>query len=749
MILRILVFVLAAIVSGAVAVAVFAITIAWMLPLVAGIAFVLCAAIAIRIALVLIPTGIAIAAVAITLLVAAFSGALAVGVWKRADNASRFIQSDLRARMPAVYDRGGRFIGAYPAQAFSDFEVDPDLPGRMSVAGRLRSTPTAFRNCALFLEDRNFGHWFAGLGIDFGGLARAALTGHGGGSGFVQMTSRALRRLSPGRDEPIGEKWLRKFLEWTDSPGLVAAFMAPDVEPLDFVASNLRFVIGLKKQVVADRVGDLPAGLEFASQLIFGISVEELKPAQQVLLSAAIWRPVVVAANNDADGLASADKVWTLLLARAQLCAPLLAEDENRPVQEVKAEIAALTPPRINGGRLLFGGTTDVVQDFKIAAHPVRELRYFVGDGGLQIINKELQRAIGPDWRGGVNRVELGIGAPRQINFDRAIERAIAEIEARHRDKLVLRLTGDNEGEDRAQVLAVIADLNGSIRGFFQSGPVGAFDQRRQAGSLAKCIGAVVLGSKDQPGTGYCNRAIPGLHNAGGREGLTSCSQPGAYLAARDVFARSVTLALLNRLSKLNPETVESAIKIFGFSLAPDTPPAAAVAAGYVEAAPRAFLHMMISIGRALAGMSGDVPAPHFIERLASADGEVKSAPSGEALPGDTFAKMLVPGRAFLRDVLGAPLTRGTLASIGDLHQSRNKHIRWHVAKTGTSTVASGLTRDAMIAGAFQTASGEAYAYLVLVGAPEPQRPLGHLNGSHISPLAAAIVNEFVKRSGK
>jgi len=616
MILRLLVFIIAAVVSGAVLAAVFAITVAWMLPWIVVLVVVLCAVVVIRIAIVLIPLGMAAAVVAITLLVAVFSGALALGVWNRTDNASRFTQSDLRGRMPAVYDRGGRFIGAYPARAFRDFDADPDLPGRMSVATRLRSTPKDFRACALFLEDRNFGHWFAGLGIDFGGVARAALTGFGGGSGLVQMTSRALRSLSPGRDESITEKWLRKLLEWTDSPGIVAAFMAPDVDPLDFVASNLRFVIGLKKERVADRIGDLPTGLEFASQLIFGVSAEDLKPAQQVLLSAAIWRPVLIASNNDPDGLDSVTKVWAKLVARAQLCAPFLAQHEGRTPQEINAEIAALPPPRVNSEEILFGGTADAVQDFKIAAHPVRELRYFVGDGGIQLINKELQHAIAPDWRGGVNLVELGIDARRQVKFERAVQRAIAQVETRHRDKLLLRLTGADDGDDRAQVLAVIADLSGSIRGFFQSGPVGAFDEPRQAGSLSKCIGAVILGRHDQPGTGYCNRGIEGMHNAGGREGAASCNEAGAYLAARDVFARSVTLALLNRLSKLKPEVVETAIKDFGFKLAPNTPPATAVAAGYVEATPRKFLRMMIAIGRALVGKSGDVPPPHFVERL-------------------------------------------------------------------------------------------------------------------------------------
>jgi len=123
--------------------------------------------------------------------------------------------------------------------------------------------------------------------------------------------------------------------------------------------------------------------------------------------------------------------------------------------------------------------------------------------------------------------------------------------------------------------------------------------------------------------------------------------------------------------------------------------------------------------------------------------------PSNDVLPNEFFTQVIAPSRSFLRDVLGAPLTRGTLASIGYLHQSRNKRVRWHVAKTGTSTVAYGLTRDAIIAGAFETDSGDAYAYLVLVGTPEPQRPLGQLNGSHVSPVAVAIVNEFIDRSGK
>lgn len=214
------------------------------------------------------------------------------------------------------------------------------------------------------------------------------------------------------------------------------------------------------------------------------------------------------------------------------------------------------------------------------------------------------------------------------------------------------------------------------------------------------------------------------------------------------MFARSVSLALLNRLSKLPPAEIENTVRTLGFEMPVGTPPATAVAAGYVEGTPRTFLRMMIAIARTIAGREGDAAAPSMIDKLELAAGlQRNAAPFAKTLPWSDIKKIFGPSTAYMRDVLGAPLQRGTLSSIGYLHQNRNPQVRWHIAKTGTSTLLSGLTRDAMIAGAFETSEGEVFAYFVLIGAPQPRQPLGRLNGAHVAPIAAAIVTNFLKRS--
>jgi len=260
---------------------------------------------------------------------------------------------------------------------------------------------------------------------------------------LVQMTSRAMRDLSPGPNETLLRRWQRKLLEWSDSPALVAVLMAPDVDPIDFVAANLRFVVGLKK----DHLGEFPAGLEFPSQIVFGIPAEALRPSQQMLLSAALWLPVVVAADTDQEGTASVKGRWDKLIRRARRCAPLVAEGLGREVDDILADIDALKPPRIRADYLRADTPQDTAENFKTAANPVRRLRHVVGDAGLHALSRELRQAFPDDWRGQVNIAQLGIDAERQAEFSRAVGEAVAAVEARNRAKLMLRLTGPDEGD--------------------------------------------------------------------------------------------------------------------------------------------------------------------------------------------------------------------------------------------------------------------------------------------------------------
>lgn len=110
---------------------------------------------------------------------------------------------------------------------------------------------------------------------------------------------------------------------------------------------------------------------------------------------------------------------------------------------------------------------------------------------------------------------------------------------------------------ERAQLLAVLANDRGEIVRFYQAGSAepadagvlgrGAWDGRhdpaaeiRDIGSIAKVAAAVLLAEAgDEAGRRYCRQAFGGRRDGDQSTGHGDCSQPGALLEAREVFARS------------------------------------------------------------------------------------------------------------------------------------------------------------------------------------------------------------------
>jgi hypothetical protein len=211
-----------------------------------------------------------------------------------------------------------------------------------------------------------------------------------------------------------------------------------------------------------------------------------------------------------------------------------------------------------------------------------------------------------------------------------------------------------------------------------------------------------------------------------------------------------MTLPLINRLDRIDPDTIRRMAAAMGFALPAGVPPQTAVPLGLFEAPPREILRGMIALGRVLGGRTGDVPMPHLLAAIGDvgADGGVveRPFPARGSLSGETIATGIAPASSYIRSVLDAPLgPGGTLASLQALRPVTEPRLIFHIAKTGTSTTATGATRDAMIAGAFATAEG-VFAYLVLVGTASPSRPLGTLDGGALAPLVRLMVDDVLHR---
>jgi len=672
-----------------------------------------------------------------------FFGAIAWGIMHSDLVRDEFVATDARATSPAIYDVTDQFVGAFPSRQNLD-DPTQDFADYVSIHGEKQ--PIYLWACLKHLEDRRFGAWYVSrLGFDPVSAGRTLLAlsvGRGGGhSNLPNQLSRSMRGTFPGDAEAPGQKLERKLTEWSDSPALTYLLSRDGADGAQFVLSNLALISGAS----GSHAGSLPYGAEAASLIVFHRPAAALDVAQQYMLAAANWRPIRVAPENNVEALRDVDHRWSILKQRAARCMPLVADSPD--YEGIRAELAALPPPRLTDRTLVT--KEDASIGFATAVNPVRRLRLLLGDGGLRQIKHDLDGDGKGDWRGRVIQAHLAFDAARNFTFSKKVTAILDVLQRRLGNRLQLRLIGSDSGSTPAQVLAVLADAEtGDVLRFYESGPVNAFDQRRPLASLGKAlVAAPVLARVDTPLSAYCNRAIVGISNAGGNAGAGNCRTPGAYVLARDVYARSMSLPLINRLSQLNPLAIRETAASLGFTLPSDIPPATSVPEGLFEATPRAALQGMIALSRALAGMTGDVPAPHMLVSVSSiiTGGAVDTdRPAGNDLHWGVVRQATWPVSTYLREMLAAPLSSGgTLAGLRQFRPAEDSAFIFDVGKTGTSVTPTKFTRDAMIVGAFQLAhSRHVYAYFVLVGTSAPTSPLGNINATAFTPIARLLIEE-------
>jgi len=681
------------------------------------------------------------------ILISLFAGALAWGYLTRERTADEFAAAGTSALSPVLYDADHHFVGIYNPAWGGAGQTEPDFAKYVTV-WEAKPAPHLW-SCLSSLEDRRFKTWVLAIGFDPVAVGRTLLgfvTGRGGGgSTLLNQLARSMRGRTPSDAEAPLEKLRRKLAEWSDSPALVLLFRSGNVDPERFVTANLPLLAGAP----GSRAGNLPYGAEAASLILFGHPAADLKADEQYLLAAADWRPILLAPDDNPSALESVDKRWAALQKRASRCLHLLGEPGTPAYDEAKQHLLAMRPPRLKDD--IISASDDASGGFTTAVNPIRRARQLLGDGGLGLVGRDLADAATESWRGRLAKIDLSLNAAQNREFGEQIEKALADIEQRLGARLRLRLTGPNDAADRAQVIVVVTDLDSNILRYFEAGPAHGFDTARPVASIGKAlVAAPVLGHAGDTGeTFYCNRSVPGVHNAGGHEGAATCRSPHAWVRARDAYAKSLTLAFINRLSAVPPDTLRQTAKSLGFTLPADVPPETSVPLGLFEATPRSVLQAMTGIGHVLAEMSGDVPSPRLVRQLGiiSTNGSVldQTATLRSSLAGADLLNNVAPAAEYLRQVLAAPLgTGGTLAALGAYRADDNPGLRFHAAKTGTSTTPDGMTRDAMIAGTFQTSDARGFAYFILAGTADPRHPLGSVNGGSFAQLARVVLEQAV-----
>ena len=246
---------------------------------------------------------------------------------------------------------------------------------------------------------------------------------------------------------------------------------------------------------------------------------------------------------------------------------------------------------------------------------------------------------------------------------------------------------------------------------------------------------ALYLAQVDGLDRHYCNRRYkrPSLgtfvRNASApRLGYAHCRGP-ARVSPRQVFARSLNLPLIHRLSYREERPLRQLVRLFGFRRVQDATLKEALPLGIVSGAPRTSHRMMHTIALGVSGSRGRAALPHIIGRVRIWDPDTgfriarrRTVPSA-VLTGwrRYFAKETA--RAYLRTVLSAPVNhpRGTFRALNDITARCNDQVDLHLAKTGTSTTHTGEVRDKFAAGAVRL-TGRFYSYFAMIGAGNPHR---------------------------
>ncbi len=703
---------------------------------------------------------------------------IVIGIYTYPISASYFIFEDYeiahkRFHGTGVYDKTDNFLGIIhpkldPQSAPTSSEVvNEEKEDHKSLY--ITDVPKGWWEVLKALEDRHIDNrWRSWAGIDIIALAQRGFyflteDDSKGASSLAMMLVRSMRHESADYKEPFKKKIKRKLTEIRHAPVLFHNLYPHDLKR--WLAMHVPLVNGTS----GSKMGAALYGLGVTSRVVFGKSPEKLTLAEQALLAAAFKKPILLAPFNDKKAKMAAQSRWEYLKGRAkkgvEIAYPIKYSDIFKEIDNLKFPERPYGPVRLK--RLL---PTDEIERFRILANPYKRSLEFVRGEMTQAIG-ELQERYGMNWREKVYALHLNTEVIENVIFKRQVETVLKKLQKKLQKEKRLKLNLLSDQDDPtpvAQVILALAGPDGRLLRYYsnshntvysgeqterQNGRYQPEKESRQIASVGKLVAAVFLGAAgdDTNKATYCNKAITGIKNAGGKpKGVKNCRVRGAKYSPRQVFARSLNLPLINRLNKASETELEQLIKRFGLTRTDNTPLSTALTLGYVTASPHTLHGIMHGIVTGIAtGGHPKTLQPTLVRevQIISENGvqKRKMPPMNNPdISGIAHYLADYKSRSFVKTVLSGVLkSPGTLRALSDWTPKKKRNVKWHIAKTGTSTSEKSLILDKYIVGGLVW-RGKPYSYFVLVGTSEPSKPLGkRISGNHLSKLVRVMLKSL------
>ena len=255
-------------------------------------------------------------------------------------------------------------------------------------------------------------------------------------------------------------------------------------------------------------------------------------------------------------------------------------------------------------------------------------------------IREEMKQRYGFGWRDYVRGITTTFDAVTNLAFGEKARERLAEIDAKHGDKIDAGYTLDpakiTDDRHSPGVIVVAANANGEIVRYFEQGEnaayfgspfaretaTGYYDagrESRMVASTGKIIAAIAIANtlRDTPQSLYLDTQAPA-------QGLETCARGGERHGRRALvaFACSLNDPLMNRTAQVGQARVKKLIDDLGFNMPPTnadgsgTPPSTAVVLGQVAASPRRVHHLAGVVLASLIGRGATpLQAPTLIKR--------------------------------------------------------------------------------------------------------------------------------------
>jgi len=703
----------------------------------------------------------------------------------------------------AIYDARGHFVGTFDLRMDSkqdfnytgqpieliaeDYVASPD---HKSIP--VRTVPEHFWRCLTFHEDRYLGGIANPFGIDLYGVLKIPYSAfmrsfnHGGprigvgGSTLPMQLVRAVYKLAPNNKEGVSGKLGRKLFEWWQAPVIYWALTKNGSDDLlrRWAADHLP---------LAQRTGGPPLyGVEQTGRVLFGKMARDLTIAEQYVLAAAVNRPVILLPGGEKLNQVREDTWRRTTLVRAKNCAIALLEDGSEQIAVI-GELGKLAhgppDPRIAPKVDDVLKTASPLLAGRARANPILRAN-ILAPAARYGARKEMEDIYGFGWREYVRGATLSVDVADNLRFRSNVKAELKKLEHAYRSQIRSDMTLDPEtaggvdGQKLPDIVVAATNLKGQIVRYFESrhtaayfGSWLAFDPKtghydparesRAIASIGKMLAAIAIANqgRDNLSTLYLDSAAPA-------NGLESCRRHGSLRRGRRAevaFACSLSNPLERRMAQIGQKTSRRLITAFGFTMPPAptpesaTPPSTAIVKGLIAGSPRTVHRMSAAVLAALTGQG------HKPLQLPSLVMHFDQNQADEQLAGGRSTETLIPNkiirpaaRTRLAAFLSAPLCYeyrgkrlGTLKTLSDWCAKRRRTVRLHFAKTGTHVNEDAdATIDTWVSGGIQFIDGRAYAYVVLIGTGNSNKPLGRrLHASDIAaPLAKVLLEDLEKR---